>query len=109
MCFKIILGMDLLIDGHISSFHPDQQERELFNPKNRMLQKLTQFNLQENIFLGTPKVRAWSIFTLSIQKWSKLANSESCPILRLLSEAKICNFRKFVKKWLCLSNSITNF
>ena len=27
-----------------------------------------------------------------------LANSESCPILRLLYVAKICNFRKIVKK-----------
>ena len=34
---------------------------------------------------------------------------ESCPILRLLQEAKICNFRYFVKKWLCWSNVMTNF
>ena len=38
-----------------------------------------------------------------------LANSESYPILRLLQEDKICNFRQFVKKWLYLSNSMTNF
>ena len=41
-------------------------------------------------FLVMPEVRASSIFTLSAQG-QNLVNSESCPTLRLLSEAKICN------------------
>ena len=37
-----------------------------------------------------------------------LANSEPFLVLRFLFGAKICNFRQFVKKRPCLSNSMTN-
>ena len=41
--------------------------------------------LYENTFLGMPKVRAWSVnFYIANALGQNLANSESCPTLRLL-------------------------
>ena len=55
-----------------------------------MLYKLTQSlqNFKEIPFLGAPKVRSWSTFTLTMPYLGQnLAHSESCPIPRLLLEA----------------------
>ena len=51
-----------------------------FNLNNGTKTHLIIIKLLENIFLGMTKVRAWPILTLG-ENW---ANSESCPILKLL-------------------------
>ena len=58
--------MDFSIDGQISSFCPDQSEAEGKKPTNATKTHSVFVKLQENTFLGMPKVRAWSIFTLSM-------------------------------------------
>jgi hypothetical protein len=62
----LYLAMNFLIDGQISSFCPDQPGGEPFNPNNARQTHSIFVKLYENIFLGMPKVRAWSIFTLSM-------------------------------------------
>ena len=50
--------MDFLIDGQISSFWPVQHGGEVFNPNNATQTHSIFVKLQENTFLGMPKVRA---------------------------------------------------
>ena len=56
-----VLGMDFLIDGQISSFCLRQHEAALLT---LIISHKLFVKLLKNTFLGMPKVRAWSIFTL---------------------------------------------
>ena len=67
---------------------------------NPMLHKLTQSykTLRKCLFKhvnGKSMVNFYSIKALG----QNVINSESYFILRLLQEAKICNFKEFIKKW----------
>ena len=56
-----------------------------FNPHNVTQTHSIFVKLLKNTFLGMPKVRVLSIFTLPIPYVGKnVANSKSCAILRLL-------------------------
>ena len=54
--------MDFLIDGQISSDHTEAMLLTLNTAQTHSIF----VNLEENTFLGMPKVRSWSIFTLSM-------------------------------------------
>ena len=74
------LTIDFLIDGHISSFCPDQPEGEAFNPNNATQ---THSIFVKYIFRHA-KDKSMVNFYIVNALDQNLANSESCPILRLL-------------------------
>ena len=86
--------MDFLIDGQIPSFFPDQSEGQLSTLRMLTTQTRSIFiKLYENTYCRHAKGKSIVNFYVVNALGQNLASSESYAILRLLYEAKICNFR----------------
>ena len=74
--------IDILIDGQVSLFGPDQPQAEVFNPNNATQAHSIFVKLKQYLFRhakGKGMVNSYIVNAIG----QNLANSESCPTLRL--------------------------
>ena len=75
--------IDILIDGQVSLFGPDQPQAEVFNPNNATQAHSIFVKLKQYLFRHA-KGKGMVNLDIANALGQNLANSESCPILRLL-------------------------